>query len=213
MNPAENKYLPLRKSGFASITFDDYHLNNVRPPMSDEEFEEFCLANPSLTIEQDKNGNIFIMAPVSYDSGNYESESIADLVIWNRKTKLGKTFSPSTLFYLPDGEKRMPDAAWIRMEKHRSLTKSQRKKFAKLVPDFIIEIKSPSDSLKDLKEKMEKIWLANGVQLAWLIDVENEAAWIYRHGKEVEEIKGLDDVLLGEGVLPGFEFDLSIFKE
>lgn len=182
-------------------------------PMTDEEFEEFCYQNPNLQIEQDKHGNIIIMSPVSYDSGHHESEVLTDLGLWNRKTKLGKTFSSSTMFILPDGEKRMPDAAWITLEKHRNLANWERKKFARIVPDFIVEIRSPSDSLRALKSKIKDVWCANGVRLAWLIDPESETTFVFRPGSEPVEIKGFDKVLSGEDVLPGFEFDLGVLKD
>ncbi|TAK50552.1 MAG: Uma2 family endonuclease [Saprospiraceae bacterium] len=181
--------------------------------MTDDEFEDFCFKNPELHIEQDKHGNIIIMSPVSYDSGNHESEILADLGMWNRKHKLGKTFSPSTMFILPDGEKRMPDAAWVSMEKHLKLTLRERKKFAHVVPDFIVEVRSPSDNIKDLKEKISAVWIANGVRLAWLIDPVDEISFIFKPGAPPVELKGLNHLLSGEEVLPGFEFDLSILKD
>ncbi len=201
------------KNGKIHLIFEGAEVHGLRSPMSDDEFEVFCYQNPNLQIEQDKHGNIIIMSPVSYDSGNHESESLADLVFWNRKTKLGKTFSASTLFILPDGEKRMPDAAWITLEKHRNLPRWERKKFARIVPDFIVEIRSPSDSLHALKSKIKDVWIANGVRLAWLIDPIGEVSFIFRPGSEPEEVKGLDATLSGEDVLPGFEFDLSVLKE
>lgn len=213
MDTANHRYRSLRQPGYTSISFDGWQLRNVRPTMTDEEFEAFCLENPDLHIEQDKHGNIIIMSPVSYDSGNYESEIGVDLGLWNRKTKLGKTFSPSTMFILPDGEKRMADAAWVSLEKHQKLSTWQRKKFAHIVPDFIIEVRSPSDDLKDLKSKITDVWLANGVRLAWLIDVEAETVWVFQPGKEVDERKGLHQVLDGGEVLPGFKFDMGIFNE
>ncbi len=213
MTSTRPSYKPLHRNGYSSISFDGWQLRNVRPPMTDEEFETFCLQNPDLHIEQDKHGNIIIMSPVSYDSGNYESEIGIDLGIWNRKTKLGKTSSPSTLFILPDSEKRMPDAAWVSLEKHQKLNKWQRKKFAHVVPDFIIEVRSPSDDLKALKDKIQNVWIANGVRLAWLLDIEAETAWVFSPNNEPKEVKGLDNVLSGEDVLPGFTFDLGIFRE
>lgn len=102
--------------------------------MTDAEFDEFCLANRDLRIEQDSHGNIIIMPPSSYDSGNNEFEVLIDLGVWNRRTKLGKVFSPSTLFKLPDSSKRMPDAAWISLEKHHQLSAKERKSFAHVVP-------------------------------------------------------------------------------
>ncbi|MCB0519411.1 MAG: Uma2 family endonuclease [Lewinellaceae bacterium] len=201
------------KNGKILLLLEDIEVQGLRSPMTDQEFEEFCFDNPKLRIEQDKHGNIIIMSPVSYDSGNYESEVTGDLVLWNRKTKMGKTFSPSTMFILPDGEKRMPDAAWISMDKHKKLARWERKKFAHIVPDFIVEVRSPSDNLKTLKSKISEVWIANGVRLAWLLDPENETAIVFRPNSEPVEIKGFDQVLSGGDVLPGFEFDLSILKE
>ncbi|MEZ4963231.1 MAG: Uma2 family endonuclease [Saprospiraceae bacterium] len=201
------------KNGKILLLLEDIEVQGLRSPMTDQEFEEFCFDNPKLRIEQDKHGNIIIMSPVSYDSGNYESEVTGDLVLWNRKTKMGKTFSPSTMFILPDGEKRMPDAAWISMDKHKKLARWERKKFAHIVPDFIVEVRSPSDNLKTLKSKISEVWIANGVRLAWLLDPSNETAIVFRPNSEPVEIKGFDQVLSGGDVLPGFEFDLSILKE
>lgn len=94
-----------------AIRLSDGEVFHAIPKMTDEEFDEFCLANRDLRLEQAPQGNITIMPPSSYDSGRNEMEVGADLAMWNRRTKLGKVFSPSSLFKLPDGSKRMPDAA------------------------------------------------------------------------------------------------------
>jgi len=204
---------PPVKQGTYTISVDGWEIQEVRPVMKEEEFFTFCHNNPNLRIEQDKHGNIIIMSPVSYFSGNQESEVLADLVLWNRKSKLGKTFSPSTMFVLPDGEKRMPDAAWISMEKDNKLSKRQKMTFAHIVPDFIIEVRSPSDRLIDLQEKIRSAWMANGVRLAWLIDPVEETAQVYLADGSVEDVIGFDKKLSGGDVLPGFEFDLSVLKD
>ncbi|MFQ5445300.1 MAG: Uma2 family endonuclease [Saprospiraceae bacterium] len=201
------------KNGNIHLRIGGWEIQNLRPAMTDKEFEEFCYKNPGLHIEQDKHGNIIIMSPVSLLSGNHESEILIDLGIWNRKHKTGKTFSPSTLFILPDGEKRMPDAAWISNERLKKLPTSEWKKFAHVVPDFIVEVRSPSDDIQELKEKISGVWVANGVRLAWLIDPAGEISFIFKPDTPPVEIKGLDHVLSGEDVLSGFEFDLSILKE
>ncbi|MCB0533780.1 MAG: Uma2 family endonuclease [Lewinellaceae bacterium] len=195
-----------------SIRFDGWEVQDARPPMSEAEFLAFCRQNPDLRIEQDKNGNILIMPPVSFDSGNFESEMMVSLGIWNRQTETGKTFSSATLFILPNGEKRMPDAAWISLEKTTQLSAAERKSFAEIVPDFVVEIRSPSDDLQSLKTKMTDSWMANGVRLAWLLDPATKTAWIYRSNGTVEEILGFDRALSGEDVLPGFSFDLQVLK-
>ncbi len=106
---------------------------------------------------------------------------------------------------------RNPDAAWISNERWNQIEKEERKKFAYLAPDFIIELMSPSDRLKPAKHKMEK-WIKNGVLLAWLIDPENEVVYIYKTGGAIEQVNGFDKKLSGEDVLQGFELDLSILK-
>jgi len=195
------------------LRLDGLEIVNLIPDLSEEEFIDFCLHNPNLKIEQDKIGNLIIMSPVSLDSGSNESEVIADLTIWNRKTKLGKAYSSSTMFILPDGEKRMPDAAWITKKKVKKLSSWQRKKIAKIVPNFIVEVRSPTDKVANLKTKIEDIWVKNGVQLAWLIDPIDKVHWIFRIDGSQENIEGMDTILKGETVLPDFKFDLSVLVE
>ena len=193
-----------------TLRFDGWEVKSFRPKMNDKEFEQFCKDNPYLQIEVDPLGNIVAEPPVSYESGGQESEVGADLAIWNRYAKLGKTFSSSTMFTLPDGSKRMPGAAWVSMEKHQKLTPRQRKTFARVVPDFVVEVRSPSDDPVVLKRKMTDVWIANGVRLAWLIDAEQEKSWVFRADGSTEMIEGFDQKLSGEDVLPGFEFDLKV---
>ncbi|MEQ1744282.1 MAG: Uma2 family endonuclease [Saprospiraceae bacterium] len=181
------------------------------PKMTEEAFDVFCLANPNLRLEQDPHGNITILMPNSYDSGNNESEAIIDLGLWNRRTKLGKVLNSSTLFKLPDGSKRMPDAAWVSLEKHQQISAEERKSFARLVPDFVIEVRSPSDRLKTLQTKMRSVWIANGVRLAWLLNPETRQAWVFRADGSETHITDFEQTLSGEDVLPGFELDLRIF--
>jgi len=104
------------------------------------------------------------------------------------------------------------DGAWISNEKIEKLSKSERKKIASIVPDFVLEICSETDRMSKLKEKMEHGWMANVVQLAWLICPKSEEVLIYRKGQNVEASKGLEKVLSGEEVLPGFTFDLAELK-
>lgn len=203
-------HAPARPEKIA-IHLNDGEVFHDFPQMSEEEFDEFCLANPKLRLEQDPHGNITILMPNSYNSGNDEMEAGADLTIWNRRTKLGKVFSPSTLFKLPDGSKRMPDAAWVSLEKHNQLSPKERKSFAHIVPDFVIKVRSPSDSLEALQTKMRSVWIANGVRLAWLLDPETKQAWLYRADGSETHIPDFSQTLSGEDVLPGFELDLGVF--
>ena len=181
-------------------------------PLSQEEFEQFCRNNPDLQAEREPNGKIWIMPPVNLDSGYHEGEVFAELRNFSKKDGRGRAFSPSTGFFLPDGSTRSADASWVSWEKLNQLTPQQRKTFPPLVPDFIIEVRSQSDSLPQLQRKMKDVWMANGVQLAWLIDPKEEKTYIYRADGSEEVIVGFDQQLNGEAVLPGFLLDLSLLE-
>lgn len=199
-------------TGKVSIRFDGWEFRHALPRISDSEFEEICRKNPDLRIELDKNGNLLVMPPVSLGSGNHEIETGADLVMWNRHANLGMVFSSQTMFSLPDGAKRMADVAWISYEKLRALPKSEWDTYAHIAPDFVIEVRSPSDALEAQKDKMKDVWLINGVQLAWLLDPEAATAYIYRADGSTETVTGFDKLLSGEEVLPGFEFSMTVLK-
>lgn len=195
-----------------TLRFGEWEIRHFQSKkMTDAEFETFCRENPDLKIEKDPHGNVLVMAPVSIESGHFENEIGTDLGLWNRQTRLGKAFSSSTMFTLPDGSKRMPDAAWVANEKYAALSRHERRSYARIVPDFVIELRSPSDNLDDLKEKMRAVWIANGVRLAWLLAPESQTAWIYRPDGSIETVQGFNQKLGGEDVLPGFEFDLRVF--
>jgi len=184
---------------------------NFSDEMSEEEFFNFCEQNRDLRIERDANKQIFIMAPVNSLGGSQNANVSADLTIWNRKFKLGICFDSSTGFTLPDGSVFSPDASWMPIEKWNSLPKTEQLKFAAVCPDFIIELKSTSDNIKDLKIKMQK-WIENGTRLAWLINADAQQTIIYKADGSVEIADGFDRKLSGENILVDFEFDLSILK-
>ncbi len=172
-----------------------------------EQFDRVCEANPDRTFELTAQGALVVMPPVGVESGNYESELGIDLGLWNRQTGLGKTFSSSTVFTLPDGSKKSPDAAWVELSRWEKVSPAERKKFARLVPDFVIELRSETDRLAPLQAKMSE-YQDNGVRLGWLIDPQNRQVEVYRLGQEVEKIAA-PMTLSGEDVLPGFTLDLS----
>lgn len=181
--------------------------------MSEADFEQFCAQNRDLRIEREANGKVTIMAPVHFDSGFFEGEVFGELRNFVKNSKLGgRALSPSTGFKLPDGATKSPDASWISAEKLAALPPAERKKFAAVVPDFIIEIRSDSDKLGKLKRKMEQTWIGNGVRLGWLIDPVKQKVYIYRQDGSVDVIQGFDGKLNGEDVLPGFELDLGMLK-
>lgn len=198
----------------ARIITAEYEMELQYPPfenMTDEELFHFCEQNKHVPIERDDNHQILFMPPVSSEYAGKNSSLNADLVIWNRKLKSGLTFDSSAGFYLPDTSMRSPDASWISRERWNALTEDQRKGFAYIVPDFVVELASPSDSIAQLKLKMEQ-YRNNGVRLGWLIDPKTETVFIYRIDGTVSKIEGFDNTLSGEEVLPGFEFGLVVLR-
>lgn len=194
------------------MIIDKYHIVHPKQDyMTDDELYDFCVANRDLHIERDKYQNIIIMSPVGGMSGYFEKEAIRNLGNWEFKYKLGKSFSSSTGFLLPNGAMRSPDASWMSDERWESIPKDKRQKFLPVVPDFVIEIRSASDNIKPLKAKMLE-WIENGVRLAWMINTKDEQVIIYRENGSIEIIENFDGSLSGEDVLEGFEMDLSVFK-
>ena len=177
--------------------------------MTSTEFAAYCTENPDLVLELEPDGTITIMSPIETDSGEREAEVITDLKLYARKTE-GRAYSSSTGFTLPDGSVRSPDGSYV-TERQRSLVDpEQLKGFAHLVPEFIVEVMSPTDRFKAADEKMRETWMANGTKLAWLINTEDDKLWIYREDGSVELVTPLTRTITGEHVLPGFEFDLTI---
>ncbi len=177
--------------------------------LSDEQFYHLCQNNRELKFERTAKGELIIMSPVGGESGNREADLIIDLGIWNRQTGLGFTFSSSTIFKLPNGADRSPDAAWIQRERWQALTPEQRRKFPPIAPDFVIELRPATDDLEILRSKMQE-YIDAGVQLAWLINPQQQQVEIYRQKQDVE-VQNLATQLSGEDVLPGFSLSLSCY--
>jgi Uma2 family endonuclease len=175
--------------------------------MTEEQFFEFCQENDSIKFERNSNGEIIIMAPTGSDTGSYNLAITAQLYTWNSSSKLVIVFDSNTGFTLPNGAIRSPDGAFIRKDLWNQVDRSDRKKFAHICPDFILELLSESDHARTLQEKMKE-WMDNGCELAWMINPVKKETWIYRKNGEVE-IKSFTSVLSGEDVLPGFTLDLS----
>jgi Uma2 family endonuclease len=172
-----------------------------------EEFEKLCQDNPDRAFELTANGELIVMPPVGGESGNSELELGGELFVWNRQARLGKIFSSSTVFVLPNGAQRSPDAAWVELSRWEALTPEQRRKFPPLAPDFVIELRSATDRLPPLQEKMEE-YRANGVRLGLLIDPKNKQVEIYRPEKEPDIYESPTSVDCSE-VMPGFILDMS----
>ncbi|MFP4413333.1 Uma2 family endonuclease [Coleofasciculus sp.] len=175
--------------------------------LTDDQFYQLCRANPDLKFERNAQGELIIMPPTGGETGNQNFEFGADLAIWNRQTQLGVGFDSSTCFKLPNGGNRSPDLAWVVQERWEALSPEQRTKFPPICPDFVVELMSPSDRLKDTQDKMKE-YIENGARLGWLIAPGMRRVEIYRHQQAVEVLEA-PATLSGESVLPGFILNLS----
>lgn len=174
-----------------------------RVNLTDDQFYRLCEANPHAPLERSASGALVILSPVGGESGEREADLIADLTLWNRQTKLGKVFSSSTMFKLPGGGDRSPDVAWVELSRWNALTPEERAGFPPLCPDFVIELRSKTDLLRPLQEKMQE-YLASGLRLGWLIDSQGSKVEIYRPDRDMEGVN-FPASLSGETILPGFE--------
>jgi Uma2 family endonuclease len=174
--------------------------------LTHEQFRELCRENRDLQLELTAQGKLIVMPPTGWESGRRNSNVNADLVIWNRQTKTGSVFDSSTGFILPNGAIRSPDAAWVALERLTQLNPNPEG-FLPLTPDFVIELRSATDRLKPLQEKMRE-YQANGVRLGWLLNPKDRCVEIYRLGQDVEVLKSPSH-LFGEDVLPGFVLELK----
>ncbi len=178
-----------------------------RRPLTHDEYYEFCAANPDLRIELTAEGEIIIMPPTGVETGYRNSELTAQLRDWARRDGRGRAFDSNTEFLLPDGSALCPDASWVERTRLARLTREQKRKFTPIVPDFVVELTSPSDRLPRVRKKMES-WIANGVKLAWLIDADRRTVYVYRPRREPEKLNA-PPKLKGEGPVAGFVLDLA----
>ena len=176
--------------------------------LSDEQFYQLCRTNPDVKFERNAQGAILIMSPTGGVTGNRNFEIGAELVLWNRRKKLGICFDSSTCFKLPNGADRSPDAAWIAIDRWNSLTLAHQEKFPPIAPDFVLELMSPTDRLGDTQNKMQE-YMDNGIQLGWLIDRKRRYVEIYRPNQIAEALDN-PERLFGEDILRNFELTMSI---
>ncbi|MGH3089408.1 MAG: Uma2 family endonuclease [Rubrobacteraceae bacterium] len=176
-------------------------------PEDDEWLFAFCRMNDELRIERTSDGELEIEMPTGGKTGNRNFELTAELSIWTRRDGTGVGFDSSTGFILPNGALRAPDASWVKRERLSSLTAGQKEKFLPLCPDFAIELRSPSDSLSKVEEKMRE-YIENGAKLGWLLDPVERKAHIYKSDGSVEVIENPES-LSGDPELPGFTLTLK----
>ena len=175
--------------------------------VSQEQFELLAIANRDLRLERSPNGELIIMPPTGGTTGKRNAKLITYFVNWNDQMQLGEVFDSSTAFRLPNGSNRSPDVAWVSRDRWQSLTSEQQDSFLPLCPDFVVELRSESDSLKSLQDKMQE-YLENGLLLGWLIDIQNQTVEVYRP-QESYEVLQKPSLLKGELVLPYFSINLD----
>ncbi len=182
-----------------------------RVNLTDEQFYQLCISNPEIPLERNAQGALIVVSPVGGDSGSRELEFGIDLGNWNRRLKQGKVFSSSTVFKLPGGGERSPDAAWVELSRWQALTLEQRQKFPPIAPDFVMELRSRTDSLAVLQAKMQE-YTDSGVRLGWMFNPQDQQVEIYLQGQSKEE-RQLPTTLSAESVLPGFVLEVKQFQE
>jgi Uma2 family endonuclease len=176
--------------------------------MTDDQFFKLCQANRDLRFERNANGELIIMPPTGGETGNKNARITQQVMNWTDADGTGIAFDSSTCFKLPNGADRSPDASWIKLERWDALTDEEKQKFPPICPDFVIELLSPSDSLKTTQEKMQE-YIDNGVRLGILINRKSRQVEIYRPGKEVE-VLDFPATVSGEDVLKGFVLNLGM---
>ncbi len=194
----------LDSSQLLSLNVPDQLLLQVTPA----QFAELAKVNRDLRLERTSTGALIVNPPTGGETGKRNLSIAGQLSHWfEANENLGEAFDSSTGFELPNGANRSPDASWVARERWEALTPEQREGFIPLCPDFVVELRSKTDSLKKLKEKMQE-YQENGAQLGWLIDPQNQRVEIYRPGQAVEVLQN-PDTLSGEAILPGFTLSLK----
>ena len=183
---------------------------NIPPSfkVTHSQFEQLAIANRDVRLERTATGEIIIMPPTGGNTGKRNLDIEGQLWLWNRQTQLSIAFNSSTGFCLPNGAYRSPDAAWVSQARWDALTPEQQETFPPLSPDFVIELRSKTDNMEALREKMQE-YLNNGTSLGWLIDPKNKKVEIYRRDRAVEVLDNPVS-LSGEDVLAGFSLDLQV---
>ena len=182
---------------------------NLNPiiKLTDEQFFELCQENENIRLERTAKGELIIMSPAGGETSNSNAGLTAQIWIWNQRNKLGKVFDSSGGFKLPNGANRAPDASWVKLESWDALTPEQKKKFPPICPDFVVELMSPSDSLKETQDKMKE-YRDNGAVLGWLINRKSRQVEVYRPNQKVEILQSPTTVS-SEDILPGFVLSLE----
>ena len=183
------------------------NLSSLVDQISDLDLELLSRDNPDARFETNCHGHLISMSPTGSQTSERNSDLLIQIGIWNKQSKLGKVFDSSGGFKLANGAVRSPDVSWLKIETWNSLSKEQRRKYAPVDPDFVLELMSPTDSFEDLQKKLRE-YMNCGVRLGWLINPDAKKVEIYRQGKN-PEILDNPQALSGEDVMPGLIVDLS----
>jgi len=184
-----------------------FHFGDTLRNLTDQEFHAFCRLNPDFRIERNSDGDVVIMPPTGGETGRANFELTGLFRAWVKKDATGIGFDSSTGFTLPNGAKRSPDLAWVKRERWEALNQAQREDFPPLTPDFVVELRSRTDSLDTLKAKMQE-YIGNGAVLGWLIDPIEKKVHIYRPSAEAVCLDN-PQTLSGEPLLAGFVLKLA----
>ena len=174
--------------------------------LTEDQFFEFCQINSELRFERTAEGELLIMPPEGGATGARSARITTRLGVWSEKDGTGIYFGSSTGFRLEDTSMRAPDAAWMLRSRWEQIGEAQQEKFIPACPDFVLELRSPNDTLRDQQDKMER-YMRNGARLGWLIDPKPRHVYVYRLGAPVERLENPETVS-GDPVLPGFSLDL-----
>lgn len=199
MKPAPQEYAA--REGTAALVLRLRPVVDITP----DQLLDISSLNDDLRLELTAKGELIVMPPTEAETGDRDSEINMQLRLWAKRSGTGVSFGSSTGFVLPNGAIRSPDASWVERSRWASLTAEQRRKYAPICPDFVIELLSPSDSLSALQDKMRE-YVENGAKLGWLIDSERRRVYVYRPGEPVRELENYEKV--SDPVLPGFALDL-----
>jgi len=176
-------------------------------PYTARQFEALAEAYPELRMELTREGELIIMPPTFPKTGICNAKLVTRLGVWCENTNLGECFDSSTVFTLPNGAKRSPDASWIANSRWNVLTDKEQEEFTLICPDFVAELRSKTDRLSGVQKKMRE-YRDNGAKLGWLIDPKSKRVEVYRPDQDVEVLDN-PAFISGETVLPGFTLDMK----
>ena len=191
-----------------NLSYNSFNLYDRE--IGDDEFFALCQRNPNHKLEKNPDGTVIIMPNTGGKTGKRNSKINLKLSLWEEANG-GNVFDSSTAFIFPNGATRSPDAAWLSDELWNTLTVEEQDKFPKISPEFVVELMSLSDKLKDAKLKMLE-YIENGVELAWLINPSDEEVHIFRADGTISKVNGFDNILSGESILKDFEFNLNLLR-